>query len=147
MRPESLHGRTGKPRGDRPAGPTYRRSRQRDRILELLESTGTHPSAGWLFARMRKDFPNLSLGTVYRNLGILIEQDKIRRISSAGVFDRLDANSRPHAHFICEKCGAIIDLDEPDVCLEERFRKEHGLVVRRHEVRFYGFCRRCAQKA
>ena len=56
----------------------YRRSKQRERILELLQSTEAHPTASWVFGKLRKKFPNLSLGTVYRNIGILI-----RRVSLA----------------------------------------------------------------
>ena len=133
-------------RGNPRRTPVYRRSRQRDRILELLESTGTHPTASWLFERMRKDFPHLSLGTVYRNLGILIEQGRVCRVSAVGALDRLDANTRPHAHFICEECGAIMDLEEPDVAPEGLAGKVPGFVVRRHEVRFYGLCRKCARR-
>jgi len=128
------------------AAPVYRRSRQRERILQLLQSTGTHPTAAWLFERMKKDFPHLSLGTVYRNLGILTEQGRVRRISAGSSFDRLDANTSPHAHFICDRCGAIIDLDEPDVGLGQDVGQGLGLVVERRELRLYGLCGRCAAK-
>jgi len=61
------------------AGQT-RKSRQRDRILEVLRQTQSHPTAKWLFDRVRKQFPNLSLGTVYRNLGILVKQGLVSRL-------------------------------------------------------------------
>ncbi|MGA2641560.1 MAG: transcriptional repressor [Spirochaetia bacterium] len=126
----------------------FRRSRQRERILELLQSTEAHPTANWLYVKLRKEFPNLSLGTVYRNIGILIQQRRINRIAFGSTFDRLDANTRPHYHFICEKCDSIIDLDTPpDESLNAWPDKSLGFKVSRHEIEFYGLCPKCAKKA
>jgi Fur family peroxide stress response transcriptional regulator len=126
----------------------YRRSRQRERILELLRSTESHPTANWVYSRLRKEFPNLSMGTVYRNIGILAEQGLINRIDFGSTFDRLDANVSEHYHFICENCGAISDLDVP---VEQRFNRPvaagDGFVVHRHDVEFYGLCPKCSAKA
>lgn len=88
----------------------YRRSKQRERILELLRGTESHPTANWLYGKLREEFPDLSMGTVYRNLGILLEQGLIKRIDFGSTFDRFDANIAPHYHFICEECGTIVDL-------------------------------------
>jgi Fur family transcriptional regulator, peroxide stress response regulator len=126
----------------------YKRSKQRQRILELLQSTETHPTANWLFRKLRKDFPNLSLGNVYRNIGILVEQGLISRIAFGSTFDRLDANMRPHYHFICENCDSIIDLViPPDESLNVSLDKSLGFKVTRHEIEFYGLCAKCSNKA
>jgi len=126
----------------------YRRSKQRQRILELLQSTEAHPTANWLFRKLRKDFPNLSLGNVYRNIGILVEQGLISRIAFGSTFDRLDANMKPHYHFICENCDSIIDLDiPPDESLNVWPDKSLGFKVTRHEIEFYGLCPKCSNKA
>jgi len=125
----------------------YRRSRQRERILELLQSTPSHPSANWLYGRLRKEFPRLSMGTVYRNIGILIEQGRLSRIAFGSTFDRLDANMKPHYHFLCERCDAIIDLDLPiDPGINGRLGEAGGFVVRRHVLEFRGLCPKCAKK-
>jgi Fur family transcriptional regulator, peroxide stress response regulator len=127
--------------------PAYRRSRQRERILELLRSTETHPTANWLYARLRREFPSLSLGTVYRNIGILIEQGLIGRIAYGSTFDRLDANVAPHYHFICETCGAIHDLDiPPGPVIRGQIKVPPGFSVRRHELELFGVCAKCAAK-
>jgi Fur family peroxide stress response transcriptional regulator len=127
---------------------SYRRSRQRDRILELLRSTDSHPTANWLYARLRKEFPDLSMGTVYRNIGILVEQGLISRIAFGSTFDRLDANLAPHYHFICEKCGSIQDLDPgPAFATTDILRRvtlPKGTRVRHHEIELYGLCAKCA---
>lgn len=125
----------------------YKRSRQRDRILELLRSTAKHPTASWIYDHLKKEFPDLSLGTVYRNLNILIEQDLIRKIDFGSTFDRYDANTSPHYHFICERCGSIIDLklsieDE----LNTRVDLNTNYKTKRHRIEFYGLCDKCLKE-
>jgi Fur family peroxide stress response transcriptional regulator len=128
--------------------PLYRRSRQRERILELLKSVDIHPTANWLYGKLRKEFPELSMGTVYRNIGILIKQGHIGRITFGSTFDRLDANTQPHYHFVCESCDAIIDLDIPiDESLNGWISKSQGFLVRKHDLEFRGLCPKCAKKA
>lgn len=129
-------------------GGPYRHSRQRDRILELLQSTPSHPTANWLYGRLRKEFPRLSMGTVYRNIGILIQQGHLSRIAFGSTFDRLDTNMRPHYHFLCEQCDSILDLDLPvDPRIDGWLGNKPGFVVRRHELEFHGLCPKCAGKA
>jgi len=128
--------------------PLYRRSRQRDRILALLKSTGAHPTANWLFGRLKKEFPTISMGTVYRNIGILVQQGLISRIAFGSTFDRLDANITGHYHFICERCDAIIDLKLPVArSLEKQVPASRGFEVHRHAVEFYGLCPKCSRRA
>ena len=125
----------------------YRRSRQRERILELLRSTGRHPSADWIYERMKGEFPNLSMGTVYRNLNILMDQGLIKKIDFGSTFDRFDAKTGPHYHFICERCGSVIDLEMPvDDSLDERVSRATPYAVRRHRIEFYGICDRCRER-
>ena len=130
-----------------PQGGRYRTSRQRERILELLRSTGTHPTATWLYDRLKEEFPGLSMGTIYRNLHILQEQGLAGRIDFGSTFDRFDANMEPHYHFVCERCGAIVDLDlPPEDELETRVERRTGFQVSRHRVEFYGVCAACLRK-
>jgi len=125
----------------------YRRSKQRERILALLRSTQSHPTANWIYSKLRKEFPDLSMGTVYRNIGILIQQGLINKIPYGSTFDRFDAHTTPHYHFICEKCDSIIDLDVPvDDTLNSRVPGSTHHQVRRHEIEFFGVCAQCAGK-
>ncbi|MBD3184011.1 transcriptional repressor [Candidatus Poribacteria bacterium] len=126
--------------------PKYRHSKQRQRILELLRSTETHPTANWLYNKLRNDFPNLSMGNVYRNLNILVEQGLIGKIEFGSTFDRFDANIHQHYHFICENCGEIIDLELPvDKKLNDKVTKKINLKVRSHNIQFYGLCDKCTE--
>lgn len=126
----------------------YKRSRQRNRILELLRETGTHPTADWIYEHLKKEFPHLSMGTVYRNLNILIDQGLVRKIDFGSTFDRFDANIDPHYHFICEECGKIADLDLPiDENLNARVTEATSFSAMRHRIEFYGICDRCRTRS
>ncbi|MGO9169296.1 MAG: Fur family transcriptional regulator [Candidatus Sulfotelmatobacter sp.] len=128
--------------------PPYRRSKQRERILALLRSTDAHPTANWLFGKLKKEFPHLSIGTIYRNIGILVQQGLIGRIAFGSTFDRLDANVTEHHHFICERCDAIIDLKlSIGRGLDKQVPTSEGFEVHRHTVEFYGLCPKCAKRA
>lgn len=85
------------------------------------------------------------MGTVYRNLNILTEQGLVKKIDFGSTFDRFEANIVPHYHFICETCGAIIDLGfSIDESLNERIRKETPFKVNRHQIEYFGVCDRCS---
>ena len=128
------------------AGKT-RKSEQRDRLLEVLRQTRSHPTAKWLFDRVRKQFPKLSLGTVYRNLGILVEQGLVSRLDFGSGFDRFEAATLPHHHLVCESCGRVTDLDWPvDHSLTRKLQKATGYAATRHEIRLYGLCGKCSPK-
>lgn len=127
--------------------PKYKKSRQRERIYELLLNTGIHPTASWIYDQVKKEFPDLSMGTVYRNLNILIEQGLVRKIDFGSTFDRYDANTAPHYHFICERCGSITDLAIPrDNSLHQRVESDTNLKVKRHRIEFFGLCEKCSEK-
>jgi Fur family peroxide stress response transcriptional regulator len=122
----------------------YRKSKQREQILKLLKSTDTHPTANWLFDKLKKDFPNLSLGTIYRNLNILLEQKLIKKIEFGSTFDRFDSNTSEHHHFICEKCNSIKDITLPDnKDLYDKVNKMINGKTKRHRIEFYGLCEKC----
>lgn len=125
----------------------YKRSRQRESILQLLRTTDRHPTADWIYESLKKEYPNLSMGTIYRNLNILMEQGLVKKIDFGSTFDRFDAYIEPHYHFVCEKCGAIIDLKIPvDEELNEKVRNATPYNVKRHRVEFFGVCDKCSGK-
>lgn len=124
-----------------------RTSPQRERILELLRHTDTHPTVDWVYEQLKKEFPRLSLGTVYRNVRILVEQGLLQRIPSGSTFDRYDGNIHPHYHVICNRCGKIFDLDIPvDPLLEEKAKQNSHFLISGHRVEFYGICPECQNK-
>jgi Fur family peroxide stress response transcriptional regulator len=123
---------------------TVRYSRQRERLLEVLRSTTSHPTASWLYDELKPEFPNLSLGTVYRNLAFLIEQGLVKKIDSGSTFDRFEAKTSLHYHLICHECGTIIDFEGrlfPEIDLV--ISKEADFTVEGHRIDFFGTCSTC----
>ncbi|HBH3043835.1 TPA: transcriptional repressor, partial [Clostridioides difficile] len=86
-------------------------SKQRELILNEILNNPVHPTADYLYENLKKDNPNLSLGTVYRNLAQLTEHGFIRKVSIPGNPDRFDGRIDNHYHIICEVCGEIYDLE------------------------------------
>ncbi|MDX9800586.1 MAG: transcriptional repressor [Spirochaetia bacterium] len=122
----------------------YKKSRQRDKVLEILQSTDTHPTADWIYKIAKKDIKNLSLGTVYRNLNILVDQGLAKRLDFGSTYDHYDAVVDNHYHLICEKCGSIIDLEmEPDENLVKAASEKTSFKISDHRVEFFGLCKKC----
>ena len=122
----------------------FRQSKKRNRILELLRSTDSHPTADWLYQQLKDEFPDLSLGTVYRNLASLVEQKLVKKIHFGSTFDRFEANMKPHYHLICESCGKIIDFEMPlDQDLNKQAAKRTSFTISHHKIEFFGLCEDC----
>lgn len=86
-------------------------SRQRESIKKFLATRRDHPTAKTIYENIRNVFPNISLGTVYRNLTLLVEIGEIQKISTGTGPDRFDYNPMPHYHFVCLGCGEVSDLE------------------------------------
>ncbi|NLP34232.1 MAG: transcriptional repressor [Clostridiales bacterium] len=90
---------------------TLKYSRQREAIKEYLAKTKEHPTADTVYMHIREQYPNISLGTVYRNLNLLVSQGEIIKINCNDSSDRFDGNPEPHYHFICNECNRVMDLE------------------------------------
>ena len=124
-----------------------RYSKKREAILDAIRSTRAHPSAEWIYQTLKPAHPDLSLGTVYRNLLFFQRQGAIQSVGVVQGQERFDAVTTPHSHFVCTTCGAVIDLDRipMDANLTRAVREQYGFEVDRHELTFYGRCRACIQ--
>lgn len=85
-------------------------SRQREVIKTFLCTRKDHPTADVVYMNVRQQYPNISLGTVYRNLTLLSEMGEIMRLRVGDGVDHFDADTSPHNHFVCSECGSVIDL-------------------------------------
>ncbi len=122
-----------------------KRSKQREKVLGVVRSTKSHPTADWVFHEVRKDLPNVSLATVYRNLNLLVESGEINEVLCDGQL-RFDANKDEHFHFICRSCKGIYDIDEARVSSPD-FKLPRGYLVQDVRMDFYGVCPNCQAKA
>ena len=124
-----------------------RDTKQREAILNVLRGADSHPTADWVYDEVRKVIPNISKGTIYRNLKILREDRKISELNLSGTVSRYEGKQENHYHFRCEKCGMVFDLEEPvNKQLDERISKRTGFKVSYHQLEFRGLCKDCQQK-
>jgi Fur family peroxide stress response transcriptional regulator len=121
--------------------------RKRDAILSCLRSTDTHPGAEWIHSQLRAQYPDLSLGTVYRNLALFKEQGLIASLGTVQGVERFDGNTAPHVHYICTGCGRVVDL--PGICVPEELNaaaaRDSGGQVESCQLSFTGICGQCAK--
>ena len=119
-------------------------SRQRDAIRENLVGRYDHPTAESVYSDIKKDFPNISLGTVYRNLSLLSELGEIQKISTGAGPDRFDGNPKPHCHFQCRTCLSVLDIPfEYEADLAAQVSKNFAGVIEGTSIQFYGLCPNC----
>ncbi len=124
---------------------TAKHFRKRDAILSCLRATTSHPSADWIYENVKKEIPNISLGTVYRNLSLFKDQGLISSLGTVKGVERFDGNTAPHVHFICTGCGRIVDLPELSVpeALNNAAALASGGQVNSCQLNFTGLCGDC----
>lgn len=120
-------------------------SRQREAILQVLRSTDTHPTASWIYERVKEQIPNISLGTVYRNLSALTENGDILSINVGDGFEHFDGDILPHAHLHCKCCKSLIDARLKSNPVSEA-AEEFGFTPESTVCIAYGICEQCKQK-
>ena len=121
--------------------------RKRSAILQCLRSTHTHPSAEMLHQMLQTEHPDISLATVYRNLALFKNQGIIQSLGTVGGIERFDANTEPHVHFICVRCGSVTDLPQITVPqqLQSTVESTTGGRVAECQLSFSGICQSCCQ--
>jgi len=120
-------------------------SRKRTAILNTLRKTRSHPTADWIYGQLTPDHPSLSLGTVYRNLKMFCETGKAVSVGVINGQEHFDGNVHPHAHFVCDKCGAVLDVEKDFFGPEElqKLSGSTGCDMRSASVLFHGLCGDC----
>lgn len=119
-------------------------SKQRELIKKAVLFNPVHPTAEEVYNLLRKDNPNISLGTVYRNLNKLSEINIIQKIPVPNAADHFDGRTDTHYHIFCTKCGKMHDV-EFSGC-EECSRVSQintDYVVKGFKLIFYGICKKC----
>ncbi len=126
---------------------TLNYSKQRNAILDFLHTRTDHPTADVIYQNVRSVIPNISLGTVYRNLNQLADNGMILRLKGKNGAEHFDGNTQEHQHFICNECGAVEDIFLKDYDLlasvnaaaEEIFDGE----IQGKDIYFFGVCSKC----
>ena len=119
-------------------------SKQREAILTVLRKTDTHPTANWIYEQVREIIPNISLGTVYRNLSELSQNGSILSLNVGDGFEHFDYDTSAHGHLHCKTCGCITDVRlESD--LLTRLSENAGFFPETTIYLAYGICQKCKQ--
>ena len=128
---------------------TLKYSRQRESIKEYLARTTEHPTADNVYLHVREEYPNISLGTVYRNLNLLADIGEALKISTPNGGDRFDGRTHLHYHVVCQSCGNVYDLELDPERMESinQLANDHfNGKIESHSILFHGICERCLEK-
>ena len=128
--------------------PTAKNFRKRNAIYDCLCQSKTHPSAEIIYTQLKQQIPDLSLGTVYRNLTLFKNQGLAISVATVNGVERFDGNTAPHVHFICNGCSAVIDLEDMEVprALCTSAENSCGGHIADCQLTFTGTCRSCINK-
>jgi Fe2+ or Zn2+ uptake regulation protein len=124
-----------------------RTTRQLEQVFKALQGDHTHPFAHEIYQRVRKKLPRISLATVYRNLHSLVDEGKIRTLLLDEQGARFDPETSQHDHFVCERCGRVVDLFPRQVRpVDLSSLAKQGYVVTTHTLTVHGMCQVCAAR-
>lgn len=123
--------------------PPRRQTRQRRLVYDAVAATDAHPTAEWVYGTVRLQMPRVSLGTVYRNLQLLVAEGRLKAWTR-GRTTRYDADVTPHDHFVCRACGLLLDIERaPEAISSEKRLKARGHQIDNRVLEFIGICRAC----
>ena len=121
-----------------------RLTKQRRVILDILRNTDTHPTADWVYAKARRQIKNLSLGTVYRNLGILTREGLVQKLELGFGQARYDGRTDGHIHIVCDKCGVIKEMMQPEKFAKiNEIQDKSGFQINHIAMEIHGICPKC----
>lgn len=117
-------------------------SRKRSAVYEVLRSTKSHPTAEWIYEQVKLAYPDISLGTVYRNLAMFKAAGEIISVGVVAGQERFDADVSPHSHFVCRLCNSVIDVAEDAA---QPMAKAACGRVESCEIIYRGICKSCIE--
>ncbi len=123
-------------------------SKKRESIKQCLAGTTEHPSAEWVYNQLKPLYPDLSLGTVYRNINQLAEDGEVRCVAVVQDKERYDACTEPHTHIICTRCGRVQDVMGAALppALAAQVQELSGFKVTFSNLQFAGICKNCEKE-
>ncbi len=119
-------------------------SKQRELIKDFLMTRKDHPTADVVYMNVKQSFPNISLGTVYRNLTLLCDLGEIQKIQVGDGVDHFDPDTSNHYHFKCNDCGCVSDLELENMDdIITRANAQFGGRIQSYTTYFNGLCDTC----
>ncbi|MBE6632132.1 MAG: transcriptional repressor [Ruminococcaceae bacterium] len=124
----------------------YKHSKQREAVKNLLKSVCCHPTAEWIYTELKKEHPNISLATVYRNLNVLCQMGEAVKIEVGDGTVRYDGMPENHYHFLCSECHDVMDVSRGELeGINKEIENKYNVTVDTHSIVFYGKCKKCAK--
>ena len=117
-------------------------SKQRDLILNIVQDTRTHPTADYVYEKARNELPNVSLGTVYRNLGQLVENNQLKSLNIDGTI-HYDAFLDDHQHFQCKTCNRVFDIELNTKDFVSKVESNTNHIIDGCKIYLVGICNDC----
>ena len=116
-------------------------------VLSAVNELHSHVTADQIYHYIKAKYPSIGRGTVYRNLGILVEEGKVRKVEVPDGSYRFDFTLENHYHVECVKCGGVFDVDMDVISeLEKKIKDTHGIQYLSYDIFFKGICPECQKK-
>lgn len=120
---------------------------QKDLVRNAVFEMKRHVTANEVYAFIKKMYPTIGKGTIYRNLEILVEEGALRKVEVLDGPNRFDFTLENHYHVMCVRCGEISDVDMDEIPdLLERIHDNHGIEYLDYDISFKGICPQCSEK-
>jgi Fe2+ or Zn2+ uptake regulation protein len=119
-------------------------TKQRKLIYQIVKDSMSHLSAKEIFFRAKQVMPSISMGTVYRNLGLMVEDKELRKIPFKGKSDLFDATMYDHEHAVCVECGKVVDIFIDD--LKEKIKNSLDGDLQDYNLTINYICSDCLKK-
>lgn len=119
-------------------------SKQREVILRVMRESDDHMTAEEIYLKCKESGENISVATVYRNLGIMSEQNVIRKISIVGEPDHYDKNITAHEHMICDICNKVKDVHISN--FQKILEDETGIRITSYDLCLHYICPECQEQ-
>lgn len=120
-------------------------TKHRQLILRLIQETDDHLTADQIYLLAKREMPSIAIGTVYRNLNLMVRDGEIRRVQLVGEPDRFDRTLHPHDHLVCQRCGKLLDIQLPG--LREQLEQDAGTPVLSYDLKISVLCPQCRSEA
>lgn len=120
-----------------------KKTKQRDIILSTIRALKTHPNAEEVYEAVKKEYPNLGISTVYRNLELFSKEGLIKKINLNPV--RYDGELKTHSHFKCAICGVIEDIFN-NFNIDKKISNGIGHKINGYNLEIYGTCKNCLKQ-
>lgn len=120
---------------------------QKELVLNAVNNLGCHATADEIYEAVSAECSSVSKGTVYRNLHVLSEEGKIKRVEVLGGADHFDHNCFDHWHVQCTECGRVFDVEmSEDPAIMKKIKKNDDIEILDYEITFRGICSECDNK-